>query len=184
MYPSGVPSGVTKWIDLASIRYGVPAGFLAAICERESSFDPGARNLWDQYKDKPLEQGRGLAQLSGLDYRGSPYPQYLMGSNDNNLQWRYDMGFSRFGQWIWMGDVSVMVDPFNPWQNLQRFITCYARPAFYLWKRVYRLPDPETWRATAYHWNKGLFKPYQASDQSYLKLYDLAIAKYGLAYPS
>lgn len=54
------------------------------------------------------------------------------------------MGFNVFGRWISMSRVTPMTDPFDAKQNLDRFSTGYAVPAFNTFKKRYGLSDTET----------------------------------------
>jgi len=146
----------------AVARYNLPRWFYYAIVQRESSFDPNADTGTDF----------GLTQLAGDWYAGMPYPHGLRAPDDAHPQWGWDMNFERFGAWNRMSDVSRLRDSFDPEQNLDRFSTAYAVPAFHLIKRLHGLDDEETLRIVAFHWNKGLFVPYDPDNRDYLALYD------------
>ena len=112
-------------------------------------------------------------------YQGQPYP-FCLELADNSLDdWYYSMNFGEFGAWIDMEEVSVLTDPFDPKQNLERFVTGYARPAFELFSELYPTEDEVSlWRRVAFHWNKGLYKEYDPENEDYLALYDEYVARY------
>lgn len=166
---------VDQAVRSAVIAYNLPRWFYYSIIHRESSFDPNAVNT---------DGGLGLAQLTGADHNGTPYPEYLSTPDNSFPQWRFDMGLNNpdFGPWIDMNNVSILTLPFDPLQNLQRFTSGYAAPAFYLFKTRYGLSDTETLRAVAYHWNHGLpyttAQNYNPNDTSYLPQYDTYVDLY------
>lgn len=120
----------------------------------------------------------GLTQLCGKWYTGAPYPENLSSPNDNHTQYSYDMNFKEFGMWIRMSQVTPLKDWRDPRQNLDRFSTGYAVPAFILLKRVYGMNDTDTLRAVAFHWNKGMIVKYNPKNTDYLALYDQYVSQY------
>lgn len=164
-----MPLTVEQAIKAAAYRHTIPEWFLKAIVARESYFDPNAYNP---------NGGYGLTQLTGIWYSGQLYPENLPAPNDYHAQYGYDMNFAEFGLWIRMSSVSSLTAPFDPTQNLDRFCTGYAKAAFALFKALYNLSDVHTWRVVAFHWNKGMYKPYDPLNKDYLELYD----KYVLLY--
>jgi hypothetical protein len=128
------------------------------MIQRESSFNPRSFNGRDY----------GLVQIGGPWYTGQPYPENLSAPEDLSLQYADSMNFDRYGYWIQMSRVSRLTDPYDPVQNLDRFSTGYAVPAFYSFKKHYGLSDIETLRAMAFHWNKGVYRTYDPNDNSYL----------------
>jgi hypothetical protein len=147
----------------AVATYNLPRWFYYAIIQRESSFDPMANNFNIDY---------GLTQLGTLAYAGMPYPENLPVPDDNHPQYGWDMNFGELGMWIRMSNVTSLTDVYDPKQNLDRFSTGYAVPAFHLFKRLYGLDDATTLRIVAFHWNQGLFVPYDPTYDEYLGLYD------------
>ncbi|MEX2430703.1 MAG: transglycosylase SLT domain-containing protein, partial [Dehalococcoidia bacterium] len=147
----------------AAAKYNLPRWFYYAIIQRESSFDP---NLVGSHNDL------GLTQMRGLKYTGESYPMGLPAPDADNEDYYWAMRFQDFGRWIDIHEVSPLTDPFDPRQNLDRFSTGYAVPAFHLFKRVYGLDSAEALRAVAYHWNKGVYVDYDPNNADYLGLYD------------
>jgi hypothetical protein len=172
--PPECSAAVDDAIHRATARYRLPRWFYYAVVHRESTFNPNAVNSGDG--------GVGLTQLTNADHQGQLYPENLSQPDNTNINWYYDMGLNILGPWIDMNDVSPLDAPFDPDQNLDRFSSGYAAPAFFLFKSRYGLSDTEALRAVAYHWNKGL--PYDAgrnynpNDQTYLPLYDQYVAAY------
>lgn len=174
--------------------YEVPAWFLLAIVHRESSFNPNGVSLddgiegeanWNHYDADcavtadGYPHGVGLTKLTGWMYQGMPYPYCLSEPDDSNKNYYYSMAKQRYGDWIDMEDVSRLDDPFDPRQNLERFLTGYAIPAQALFSEMYPEEDVVAiWRRVAFHWNKGMYKTYDPNDQSYLKRYDEYVARY------
>lgn len=150
-------------------KYNLPRWFLYAIIQRESSFNP---------EDFNPNGGYGLTQLTGEWYVGMPYPENLSAPDDDHQQYADDMNFKQYGKWILMSQVTQLSQPFDPKQNLDRFATGYAVPAFNRWKTFYNLSDGETLRMIAFSWNKGVYLPYDSNNQDYLQLYDQYVAEF------
>jgi hypothetical protein len=166
--PPQAPAHIDALIREQVARYNLPRWFYYAIVQRESSFDPRAFNGRD----------KGLTQLGGEWYAGTAYPEGLAAPDDWHQQYGWDMGFPKYGMWIRMSQVTPMTDWRDPRQNLDRFSTGYAVPAFQLFKRVYGLSDEETLRAVAYHWNKGVLGTYDPWNKDYLGLYDRYVGQF------
>jgi hypothetical protein len=160
--PEGAPREVDDAIRRAVTKYNMPRWFYYALIQPDTGFDPNT--------DTGVY--RGLTQLGPLAYAGRPYPQDLPFPDDLNRQYAWDMNFRQHGPWIQMSRVSRLTDWFDPDQNLDRFSTGYAVPAFHLFKRTYALDDVETLRAVAFHWRKGVFVTYDAANADYLPTYD------------
>jgi hypothetical protein len=77
-----------------------------------------------------------------------------------------------------MSQVSRLSDPFDAEENLNRFSSGFAVPAYYLCREVYGLDGVEALRAVAYHRNKGLFQDYDPNNRSYLAQYDQYVERY------
>lgn len=167
--PSDAPVAVDTAIRQEVAKYGLPRWFYYALIERESSFNPQAYNP---------NGGYGLTQLTGSWYSGSPYPENLRTPDDSNRNWRDDMNIGGLGPWIKMSQVTALSDPFNIQQNLERFSTGYAVPAFKVFKQLYGASDTETLRHVAFSWNKGVYKQYDPNNQDYLGLYDQYVQEY------
>ncbi len=167
--PAEASAAIDEEIRKAAERYNLPRWFYYAVIQRESSFNRFEVNS---------NGDKGLTQLGGIHYKGTNYPENLRLPNDNHTQYAYDMGFDIFGRWITMSKVTPMTDPFDTRQNLDRFSTGYAVPAFNLFKKRYGLSDTETLRAVAFHWNKGLFVKYDKYNKDYLGLYDKYVGQY------
>jgi hypothetical protein len=160
------------WIDEvirdAVAKYNLPRWFYYAVIQRESSFDPEADNGRD----------KGLTQMGNAAFAGRPFPLGLGAPDDANRQYEWDMNFAEYGPWIQMSNVTPMTDWFDPAQNIDRFSTGYAVPAFKLFKEVYGLSDNETLRAVAYHWKNGMFVTYDPADTKYLEIYDEYVSEF------
>lgn len=173
-YPTGSfkPSQASTYVDNtirnAVAKYNLPRWFYYAMIQRESSFDPDAYNGRD----------KGLTQLGGAYYTGQPYPYGLSSPNDSYKQYYYDMNMGKYGKWIYMSKVSRMTDWTDPQQNVNRFSTGYAVPAFNLFKRVYGQGNSATLRRVAFHWNKGVYKTYDPGNCDYLCLYDKYVGEF------
>lgn len=161
-------------------KYNLPRWYYYATIARETYFDKSGVNANDG--------GKGLVQLTYSTHQGMPYPQNLATPDNTNQQWIWDVGLNR-GEpfvrngvgWIDMSNVTRLDDPFNPSENLNRWSTVYAAPAFYMMKRLYNLSDSETLKAMAYHYNRGL--PYDSTRfynpaEPYLIQWDAYVALY------
>ncbi len=175
-------------------RYSIPEWFLLAIVHRESSFDPNCVNMndgvggtsnWNAKKPEcaftsdGYPHGLGLTQLTGWMYQGTPYPYCLAAPDNGNKQYYYSMRLQDYAGWISMTKVSWMNNPFSPRQNLRRFASGYAVPAYKLFRSLYPLEAKEdTWRRVAFHWNKGMYATYDPNNTDYLQRYDEYVARY------
>lgn len=166
--PAQASEAVDAAIREAAATYNMPRWFYYALIQRESSFDSRADNGRD----------KGLTQLGGEWYTGSPYPEDLPAPDDTHQQYDWDMNFKKYGPWIRMTQVTPLDDYFDPRQNLDRFSTGYAVPAFLLFKRTYGLSDEETLRRVAFHWNKGMYATFDPDNQDYLAPYDKYVAQF------
>ena len=191
---AGEEESVFTIIDELAETYEVPEWFLLAIVHRESSFDAddismddgiGGTGNWDAYNAEcafttdGYPHGLGLTKLTGWMYQGSPYPYCLEEQDDSNEKYYYSMAKQNFGDWISMSDVSVLTDPFDPRQNVERFLTGYAVPANALFQSLYpEETEEEIWRSVAFHWNKGLYEEYDPDNTDYLGLYDEYVELY------
>ncbi len=184
---------VIKIIEQAAKEYNVPLWFLKAIVRRESSFNnteisyddgiEGEEN-WNMQRDCSFTEdkyphGLGLTKLTGWMYQGSFYPFCLETPDNNNEDYYYAMRMQDYGTWIDMNDVTALTDPFDPKQNLERFLTGYAIPAHDLFATQYpNETEEELWRRVAFHWNKGLYVIYDSNNTDYLALYDSYTEEY------
>lgn len=176
-------------------EYAVPAWFLLALVERESSFQGnllslsdgiGGEESWQSFRPgcgvspDGYPHGVGLTQLTGWMYQGMPYP-FCLEEPGFSEEYYYAMRMQDYGEWISMEDVSVLTDPFDYEQNLERFLTGYAIPAHDLFASLYpEDSEEEIWRRVAFHWNKGLYVPYDSENEDYLLRYDMLVEKYRL----
>jgi hypothetical protein len=167
--PPGISTTVDNAIRDAVAQYNLPRWYFYAQIERESSYNVNAVGAQGE---------KGLTQLNGSNYEGMPYPYGLSAPDDNYKQWGYDMGFSQYGRWIKMSEVSQMSDWRSASQNVNRFSTVYAVRAFQLWQNWYGLSDQEALRAAAFHWKYGIFTSYNRNETSYLGRYDELVNKY------
>ena len=180
-------------IDEIAIEYDLSSWFLLAIVHRESSFNPnlinyddgiGGSDAWNQARPEcsftvdHFPHGIGLTQLTGWMYQGSPYPYCLESANKTYRDYYYAMNIDDFGEWIDMEDVSSLEDPFDPEENLRRFVTGYAKPAYVLFLDLYGESEEETLRRVAFHWNKGLHTDYDSENTDYLERYDEYVLRY------
>lgn len=180
-------------LETIAEEYDVPSWFLKALVRRESSFnttdisyDDGIEgdDNWNNQRDCAFTEdgyphGLGLTKLTGWMYQGSPYPFCLEAPDNDYEDWYYAMRMQDFGSWIDMNDLTLLEDPFDPRQNVERFLTGYAVPAYTLFSFQY--PDEteeEIWRRVAFHWNKGLYQEYDPENEDYLVLYDQYVEKY------
>lgn len=181
-------------IEQIAEQYDVPSWFLKAIVRRESSFnntdisyDDGieGNDNWNEARPEcsftidDYPHGLGLTKLTGWMYQGSPYPFCLETQDNNYDDYYYAMRMQDYGNWIDMNSVTELIDPFDPEQNLERFLTGYAIPAYNLFATQY--PDEseeEIWRRVAFHWNKGLYREYDVNNTDYLELYDVYVEIY------
>ncbi len=180
-------------LETLAEEYDVPSWFLKALVRRESSFnateishDDGieGNDNWNNQRDCAFTEdgyphGVGLTKLTGWMYQGKPYPFCLDAPNNDYEDWYYAMRMQDFGLWIDMNEVAILQDPFDPRQNVERFLTGYAIPAYTLFTSQY--PDEteeEIWRRVAFHWNKGLYQEYDFNNEDYLALYDKYVEWY------
>lgn len=179
--------------DLSDI-HEVPLWFLKAIVHRESSFNVSDVNMYDSamgeenwnkkreecaFTSDAYPHGLGLTQLTGWMYQGSPYPYCLEEPDDEHEDYYYSMRKQDFGEWISMNDISELEDPFDPRENVERFLTGYAVPAYRLFASQYpEESEEEILRRVAFHWNKGLYVEYDAENTDYLALYDVYVEEY------
>jgi hypothetical protein len=173
-YPTGnfKPSQCAQWVDdairKAVAKYNLPRWFYYAMVQRESSCNPNAYNGRD----------KGLTQLGGSWYDGQLYPEWLSRPDDNNRNYYYNMNMPRYGKWIRMSQVTPLNNWRNPMQNLDRFSSGYAVPAFNLFKRLYGESNSATLRRVAFHWNKGMYTNYNPGNCDYLCLYDKLVRNF------
>jgi len=166
--PSQASTAVNNVIRQAAAKYNMPRWFYYTIAQRESSFDPYADNGRD----------KGLFQIVGDYYTGKPYPNWLSTPNDHQQQYGWNMNFAKYGMWIRMTKVTPMTNWYDPKQNIDRFSTGYAVPAFLLFKKLYGESDAATLRRVAFHWNKGVYKTYDRNNTDYLGLYDKYVGQF------
>lgn len=178
---------ILELLDRLAEEYGIPSWFLKAIVHRESTFNPDLINMddgiegdenwnhWDgdcAITEDGYPHGVGLTQLTGWMYQGRPFPFCLDEADDTNEDYFYSMAESIYGEWIDMEEVSRLEDPFDPEENVRRFLTGYAIPAYTLFDSLYGDSEEETWRRVAFHWNKGLYVDYDPTNTDYLETYD------------
>ena len=156
--------------------------FLHTIIHRESSFKPDFCNYADRIEGDdnwnhqiktsswPTEDhyphGCGLTQITGWHHGGIPYPW-----NKKTPPKTIDLGI--YGKVSPKIAVTKLTDPFNPEQNVQRFLTEHVFPLFDKLKAQYPFyKDEVLLRMVAFHWNKGNYTSYNAYNFDYLDLYD------------
>jgi hypothetical protein len=183
---------IKQIIEDMAVGHNIPDWFLKSIIHRESTFNELLINMddgiegddnWNKKREEcafttdGYPHGVGLTQLTGWMYQGSPYPFCLDTPNNDHEPYYYAMNKDAFGEWISMEEVTILLDPFDPEQNIERFITGYAQPAFDLFSGLYDESEEETWRRVAFHWNKGMYVDYDP-DATYLILYNEYVELY------
>ncbi|PIQ77057.1 hypothetical protein COV82_06485 [Candidatus Peregrinibacteria bacterium CG11_big_fil_rev_8_21_14_0_20_46_8] len=186
---------VLNAIDKLSNEYDVPKWFLKAIVHRESSFMPdhinhgdgiGGNENWNHRRtddcaitNDGYPHGLGLTQITGWMYQGMPYPLCLDQPDNDNRDYYYAMAKQNFGEWVKMENVSRLTNPLDPEQNLRRFLTAYAVPAYRLFSSQHKGESEEQiWRRVAFHWNKGMYMNYDPNNTDYLGQYDEYVRRY------
>ena len=159
--PVQCSAAVDEAIKRACARYNWPRWFLYSVCQRESSFNPNAYN--------GSNNGLGLTQLTGSKDNGMPYPFGLAAPNNTNRDWFYDKGLNVFISWIDMNYVTRLDHPYDPDENLSRYLTVYAAPWWLYQKKIHPTEtDLLTFQRVGYHWFHGLFKAYDPNLLTYL----------------
>ena len=167
-------------LDARALRW-----FLYAIEHRESTFQARGCNMHDgaelwnvrsQYARWPtvdgIPHGCGLTQITGWTHAGQPYPD-----NRRKAPTTLDKGI--YGHVAPPRHVTRLTNPFSAFQNLARFVTEEVLPDFVAIQRAHpSFSTEEVLRAVVFHWNKGEFVPYDASNCDYLCLYDGYVAAY------
>jgi hypothetical protein len=174
-YANAVPG-----LDAKTLRW-----FLYAVEHRESTFstthcnyNDGAGN-WNRAipssswpTSDHIPHGCGLTQLTGWTHAGMPYP-----GNSGSAPTMLGKGI--YGSIAPPRPVTSLSNPFDPLQNLRRFVTEEVLPDFVLIKRHYPSYNTEqVLRAVAFHWNKGEYTSYQPWNCDYLCLYDQYVRTY------
>ncbi len=181
-------------IEQIAEEYNIPSWFLKAIVRRESSFnnteisyDDGIEGEENWNEARPdcsfttdyYPHGLGLTKLTGWMYQGSLYPFCLDAPDNDNEDYYYAMRMQDYGNWIEMENVTPLTNPFDPEQNLERFLTGYAVQAYELFtSQNPEESEEEIWRRVAFHWNKGLYQEYDPENTDYLALYDVYVEEY------
>jgi predicted esterase len=160
--------GTYAAMNWAAKKYGFPRWFIYATVHRESSFKPSAQF---GSGDGNCDVGYGLTQLTCRAHRGVVYPEDLSSPNQSDARWQADMNIEQFCTelglcpYIDMRDVTALHNGewSDPYKNLDRYLSGYAAPAFYLEKA--RAPqaigesDSEfrnrILRRVAYYWRYG-----------------------------
>lgn len=173
-YANAVPG-----LDAKTIRW-----FLYVIEHRESTFQAHHCNYNDgaQTWNEPrasywptrdhIPHGCGLTQLTGWWHAGMPYPNSQATAPDRLYKGVYGMITPP-------RPVSRVDNPFDPGQNIERFLTEHVLPDYVGIKQKYSWFTPEqTLRAVAFHWNKGDYVQYDPKNCDYLCLYDKYVGAY------
>ncbi|MHB8586914.1 MAG: hypothetical protein ACYDDF_13885 [Thermoplasmatota archaeon] len=174
-------ANIEPGLDAQTLRW-----FLYAVEHRESTFNAGACNYNDgaQWWNSPpsmswfwptsdhVPHGCGLMQLTGWGHEGMPYP--------NNAQ--SDPSWLNKGVYGWVHapvPLTALSNPFDPQQNLARFVTEHVLPDYGAIRAVYPWMTPtQILRVVAFQWNKGDWVPYDGNNCDYLCLYDSYVAEY------
>ncbi|MFA6888826.1 MAG: hypothetical protein WC254_05005 [Candidatus Woesearchaeota archaeon] len=180
-------------IEAEAENHHISSSFLKAMVDQESHFDPYNINYddgiegnenWNSYSPQCVftsdgyPHGVGLLQLTGLGYQGFSYPYCLDQPDNNNIDYFYSMNMNEFGRWINMTDVTPLCNPFDPQQNIDRFLTGYAVPyRNYLHKQYPHKSEEEILAEVAFSWRHGLFEKYNPNTD-YIKDYFTLVEKY------
>jgi len=159
--PAQCSASVDAAVRSAVAKYNLPRWFYYSIIDIESGCNPSND-----------DGAKGLAGLRDPWYSGEPYPMWLNSPDNSNQPYALAMNFQQHGNWIQMTRVSRLDSWQSPAQNLDRFSTGFAVPAFQLFKKVYALDDTEALRAVAFHWNKGMHAIYNPDADVYVARYD------------
>jgi hypothetical protein len=75
--------------------------------------------------------------------------------------------------------IPPLYNPFDPTQNLERFVTEHVLPVYQAIHAKYPWwSTDQVLRAVAFHWNMGDYVPYNPSNCAYLCLYDQYVSEY------
>ena len=173
-YANAVPG-----LDAKTLRW-----FLYAIEHRESTFSTTFCNYndgaggWNSAigsfwpTTDHLPHGCGLTQLTGWTHEGMPYP-------GNSGSAPTTLGKGIYGSIAVPRPVTSLSTPFDPQQNIDRFVTEEVLPDFLVIQKAYPSYSTEqVLRAVAFHWNKGEYQKYDPNNCDYLCLYDQYVAVY------
>ncbi|MEA3199604.1 MAG: hypothetical protein QOE90_1032 [Thermoplasmata archaeon] len=173
-YANAVPG-----LDAKTLRW-----FLYSVEHRESTFSATFCNYNDGAGgwNKPLSSfwptsdhlphGCGLTQLTGWTHEGMTYP-----GNSGSAPTMLGKGI--YGSIAPPRPVTPLSNPFDPQQNLDRFVTEEVLPDFLVIQKTYpSFTTEQVLRAVAFHWNKGEYQKYDPNNCDYLCLYDKYVAVY------
>jgi predicted esterase len=169
--------GTYTAMNWAAKKYGFPRWFIYATVHRESSFRPAAQN---GSGDDDCAVGYGLTQLTCRAHQGVVYPENLSTPDQSDRRWQADMKIEEFCTqtdlcpYIDMRNVTALrTDEWkNPYKNLDRYLSGYAAPAFYLEKaRAPQTPGESDTnfhnrilRRVAFYWRYGYNGPQYPKD--------------------
>jgi hypothetical protein len=175
-YANAVPG-----LDARNLRW-----FLYAIEHRESTFNTnlcnyndGAAN-WNNPPSDPsfwpttdhIPHGCGVAQTTGWTHEGMPWPNFAKSSPAS-------LNKGVYGTITPPRAVTALTTPFDPDQELARFVTEHVLPDYIGIHRTYPSYNvAQILRAVAFHWNKGDWIAYDPANCDYLCLYDQYVAQY------
>lgn len=182
--PSGCDStcqsnGTLAAMDAAAKKYGFPRWFVYAQVRRESSFNPSSRTGGSA--TGACDIGYGLTQLTCPHHDGVSFPEGLASATQSNAAWQGDMRIAGFCNetklcpWIDMSSVTKLTNRYDPTQNLDRYFSGYAAPAYYLEAARAPKQSGETeaafhnriLRRVVWHWRYGHYSPYTFPSDPY-----------------
>lgn len=146
-------NGTLAAMNAVAKKYGFPRWFVYAQVRRESSFKPGS--ITGNGSGVGCDAGFGLTQLTCPDHQGMPYPEGLSTPSATNTQYQNDMRIPAFCKetglcpWIDMTTVTKLTSRTDAMQNLDRYFSGYAAPAY--WLEAKRAPQQSGESAAAFH---------------------------------
>ncbi|MHB8586915.1 MAG: hypothetical protein ACYDDF_13890 [Thermoplasmatota archaeon] len=174
-------AGAEPGLDARTLRW-----FLYAVEHRESTFStsfcnyndgaanwnspPSLASFWPTTDHVP--HGCGVVQLTGWTHEGMPYP-------DNAATSPTTINKGIYGIVAVPKPIPALTNPFDPQQNLERFVTEEVLPDYVALEKTYPSYTPaQLLRAVAFHWNKGEWIAYDPNNCDYLCLYDQYVGIY------
>lgn len=171
-------NGTLSAMNAAAKKYGFPRWFVYAQVRRESSFNPTSKTGSGTGE---CNIGYGLTQLTCPHHDGLSFPEGLSSANQANSDWQGDMRISGFCKetklcpWIDMSSVTKLTNRYDPMQNLDRYFSGYAAPAYYLEAaRAPKLASETTvafqnriLRRVVWHWRYGHYSQHAYPNDPY-----------------
>jgi hypothetical protein len=171
-------NGTLSAMNAVATKYGFPRWFVYAQVHRESSFNPNSKT---GSGTGDCDIGYGLTQLTCAHHQGMSCPEGLASPSQSNPDWQGDMRISAFCSetklcpWIDMGSVTKLTNRFDPMQNLDRYFSGYAAPAYFLEAARAPKQSGETdaafhnriLRRVVWHWRYGHYSQYTYPNDPY-----------------